>query len=658
MATLTLVLHLRQLYTDRVAAERDTRAALLGKLALSEETARLADDRARALADVRARDRLLEGSAHDTRHVLHALNSAVHFSKAAGGPDSPPADLIALLEASAHHLEDIIASSVSIGNRDGRFLALSVSDPGATIEGLADIYAPIAQRDRIVLTVESSCAGKAIVDEALYARLISNLLNNAIKFTEAGTVTLECKGEEGLLRLTVRDTGPGMPAELAAWLNEHAGDTLAPDLAMRVGTGWRAIREIVALMQGSYVVESDASGTAVTVVLPNPALDGVHALSLDELAAAEPGLRLCDIGELQRAAGAADGRVTVVVADDARAETRVASAAQSQLLLVRPLCRRNARPPLRQGAGQYPCGARLFDQLTAVVGVEFAANFGQVERDGRRSDLQAIADFLVAAAARKQLQDRLLPFGQRHRRRGGARQQILRAARDERIALGHRAQRLVRFLDRIALAHQPARAEVDRAAQRRRPGHPGHHHHVADPARDDLAERGEAVDVGQLEVEQDQRAFALGGEIDPLARGAEAPGEAELVAVREQQSDARMRQLVIVDDDDRPHARTSSPSQRSTDRRGAPRPPPSFCWGIGGPASSTAPELHRADRSGSSSSAACAVRTHSMRCQRRRTAVRAHSEVTNALASTGFPSIDASSSSGAAKNAVLPSRRT
>lgn len=339
MATLTLVLHLRQLYTDRVAAERDTRAALLGKLALSEETARLADDRARALADVRARDRLLEGSAHDTRHVLHALNSAVHFSKAAGGPDSPPADLIALLEASAHHLEDIIASSVSIGNRDGRFLALSVSDPGATIEGLADIYAPIAQRDRIVLTVESSCAGKAIVDEALYARLISNLLNNAIKFTEAGSVALECTGEEGLLRLTVRDTGPGMPAELAGWLNEHAGDTLAPDLAMRVGTGWRAIREIVALMQGSYVVETDASGTAVTVVLPNPALDGIHALSLDELAAAEPGLRLCDLDELHRAVGAGDGRVTVVVADDARAETRVASAAQSQLLLVRPLCR-------------------------------------------------------------------------------------------------------------------------------------------------------------------------------------------------------------------------------------------------------------------------------------------------------------------------------
>ncbi|MCT2559361.1 sensor histidine kinase [Tsuneonella sp. YG55] len=354
MATLTLVLHLRQLYTDRVAAERDTRAALLEKLALSEETARLADDRARALADVHARDRLLEGSAHDTRHVLHALNSAVHFSKAAGGTGSPPSDLITLLEASAHHLEDIIASSVSIGNRDGRFLALGVSDPGATIEGLADIYAPIAQRDRIVLTVESSCAGKAILDEALFARLISNLLNNAIKFTESGTVALECTNDDGLLRLTLRDSGPGMSAQLAAWLNEHAGDTIAPDLAMRVGTGWRAIREIVALMQGSYMVETDASGTAVTVVLPNPASHGVHTLSLEELAGAEPGLRLCEIGALQRGAGAADGRVTVVIANDARAETRVASAAQSQLLLVRPLCREMLHHPYVRGLANIP----------------------------------------------------------------------------------------------------------------------------------------------------------------------------------------------------------------------------------------------------------------------------------------------------------------
>lgn len=335
MASITLMLHLRVLQTQRLEAERRAGAALLEKLALSEETARLADDRARALMDVRARDRTIEAAAHDTRHVLHALNSAVHFGRNAHDAKSP--DLLALLEASARHLEDILASSVSSGGAERRFLALSVCEPAKTVLGLREIYDPIAEQAELELHVRTTAPLMALMDEALFGRVVSNLMNNALKFTRTGRVDVDCDCEDELLRVRVADTGPGMQADQLEWLNEYAGSQQEPDAEIGLGTGWRAIREIVSLMHGTYFVESAPTGTIVTVVFPNPVDCGTSEVSIEELAMLAPEATLVSFDQL--ADVPAGTQAIVVVADDAKAQTRIASAARSSILLVRPLCR-------------------------------------------------------------------------------------------------------------------------------------------------------------------------------------------------------------------------------------------------------------------------------------------------------------------------------
>ncbi|WP_162935749.1 sensor histidine kinase [Tsuneonella amylolytica] len=355
MASITLVLHLRALQTERLQAERRASAALLEKLALSEEAARLADDRARALLDVRARDRTIEATAHDTRHVLHALNSAVHFGR--GARNAGTADLLALLEASARHLEDILASSVSSGGAERRFLALAVCDPARTVRGLGEIYAPIAERAELALEVRAAAPAAALIDEALFGRVVSNLVNNALKFTPAGRVEVDCDCDEGLLRIRVRDTGTGMAADQLCWLNDNAGHSGDADPGIGLGTGWRAIREIVSLMHGTYFIESGPTGTEVTVLFPNPVADGTTPAAITDLAALAPDVAFVDF---ERRADPVTGlRAIVMVADDARAQTRIASAALSEVLLVRPLCREMLDHPYVRGAAKIPAARAL-----------------------------------------------------------------------------------------------------------------------------------------------------------------------------------------------------------------------------------------------------------------------------------------------------------
>lgn len=357
MATISLMLHLRFLQVERIRSERRALGALLEKLALSEETKRLAEERSRAVSEIRLRDRLREESVHDTRHVLHALNSAVHFGQRGNGSVTP--DLIGLLESSARHLEDIIASTVTSGQAGGRFLALRVCDPTATLAGLGDIYAPIAERAGVGLTIFDPTVARALIDEALFARLLSNLINNALKFTANGTVEVRCDSDEGLLRLTVTDTGVGMPPTVLEWLNDHAGDALDPDPSVGLGTGWRAIRDSVALMHGSYLVESTPAGSTVTVLFPNPVGFTATPVSAAELAALAPGAAIVDLAAAEPEAGVADGATVVVVADDATARTRTESAARSQLLLVRPLCREMLDHPYVRGYVTIPAARAL-----------------------------------------------------------------------------------------------------------------------------------------------------------------------------------------------------------------------------------------------------------------------------------------------------------
>src|SRR5262249_23146899 len=108
-------------------------------------------------------------------------------------------------------------------------------------------------------------------------QVLLNLLGNAVKFTERGSVALEARWrpakepESGELELVVRDTGPGIPADSLQRVFEPFQRAAASHV-VGSGMGLTITRRLVELMGGTIAVRSTlGAGTAFEVRLPAPA---------------------------------------------------------------------------------------------------------------------------------------------------------------------------------------------------------------------------------------------------------------------------------------------------------------------------------------------------------------------------------------------------
>ncbi|NID16962.1 hybrid sensor histidine kinase/response regulator [Luteibacter yeojuensis] len=110
----------------------------------------------------------------------------------------------------------------------------------------------------------------AVRGDAIRLRqILQNLVNNAIKFTECGGVSLHMAYEGGSLVMTVTDTGPGMSAELCARVFSRFEQGGSPQRSQGSGLGLAICYELCTLMGGSIRVRSELGrGTAFVVRLP------------------------------------------------------------------------------------------------------------------------------------------------------------------------------------------------------------------------------------------------------------------------------------------------------------------------------------------------------------------------------------------------------
>lgn len=106
-------------------------------------------------------------------------------------------------------------------------------------------------------------------DGELLSLVWNNLLSNAFKFTESGTVSVIMKAEEKHVSVTVKDTGCGIPPEVGKHIFEkfYQGDT--SHNVRGNGLGLALVKRVIDIVNGKITVESDVGkGSAFTVVIP------------------------------------------------------------------------------------------------------------------------------------------------------------------------------------------------------------------------------------------------------------------------------------------------------------------------------------------------------------------------------------------------------
>jgi signal transduction histidine kinase len=107
-------------------------------------------------------------------------------------------------------------------------------------------------------------------DPVLVKRIVSNLLGNAAKFTDMGSITLAAEGYRDTVTIWVRDTGPGIPREDQERLFQRFVQLEATKAKRHQGTGLglAIVKGLTDLLGGSVFVQSEVGrGTTFTVRL-------------------------------------------------------------------------------------------------------------------------------------------------------------------------------------------------------------------------------------------------------------------------------------------------------------------------------------------------------------------------------------------------------
>ena len=223
-----------------------------------------------------AKSRFLASMSHELRTPLNAIigySEMLEEDAAASGHDDLLPDLTKIRSAGRHLLgviNDILDLSKIEAGKTELYLesfgvAALVDEVAATARPLVD-----ANRNRMVVEVADD-VGEMHADLTKVRQTLLNLLSNAAKFTNDGTVTLTARGEGEQVVFTVADTGIGIDAEAIDRLFQPFSQAESSTTRRFGGTGLGLVisRRFCQMMGGDIAVSSvPGEGSTFTVVLP------------------------------------------------------------------------------------------------------------------------------------------------------------------------------------------------------------------------------------------------------------------------------------------------------------------------------------------------------------------------------------------------------
>jgi nitrogen-specific signal transduction histidine kinase/CheY-like chemotaxis protein len=187
-----------------------------------------------------------------------------------------------LILASARNLLTLINSLLDFSKIEAEMMELDISefDPRVLIEELLTLYGVADQKKnvRIHAEIDSGVARRYLGDSFRIRQIFLNLVGNAIKFTERGSVVLRVKsvrseGGRETLRMEVQDSGPGIPADKLDRLFKPFSQVDSSSTRRYGGTGLglSICQKLVELMGGEIGVESTpGQGSTFWFTLPLP----------------------------------------------------------------------------------------------------------------------------------------------------------------------------------------------------------------------------------------------------------------------------------------------------------------------------------------------------------------------------------------------------
>jgi CheY-like chemotaxis protein/anti-sigma regulatory factor (Ser/Thr protein kinase) len=177
---------------------------------------------------------------------------------------------------SGRHLLELINEVLDLAGVESGKVTLSIEavDPGGVIESCLTLAEPMADDRGIELVNRAAGAelGMVSADETRFRQALLNLVSNAVKYNrDGGAVTVEAEEtDDGMLRVSVADMGPGIPVEKQDQLFEPFSRLDAQHSEIEgTGIGLTITKQLVTLMKGRIGFQSSLGrGSIFWIELP------------------------------------------------------------------------------------------------------------------------------------------------------------------------------------------------------------------------------------------------------------------------------------------------------------------------------------------------------------------------------------------------------
>ncbi|HVF63921.1 MAG TPA: ATP-binding protein [Casimicrobiaceae bacterium] len=259
------------------------------------------------LSEVDARkDVFLATLAHELRNPLTPIRNAMHVIRLAGDNRAAVAATRGMVERQLSQLTRLVDDLLDVSRISRSHIELRKERVELQAVVREAIETESALIDHYGHKLDVAMPGNplfVIADSARLVQIVSNLLNNAAKYTPpGGRIRVAVEPREGMLAVTVRDNGIGLPPDMLKTVFEMFTqvDTSLDKSRGGLGVGLALVKRLVEMHSGKVKAKSDGPGQGSAFIVTLPAADGAAIRGATDALDLPPMRREATRGEKRR----------------------------------------------------------------------------------------------------------------------------------------------------------------------------------------------------------------------------------------------------------------------------------------------------------------------------------------------------------------------
>ena len=244
-----------------------------------EEQASILAAREEAMRTSRAKSEFIANVSHEIRTPMTAILGYAEIMRedaAMGRLSDLGSSAGEVIARNGQHILGVVNDIIDAARVEAGQMSISRTaiDLRAISQDAVQFLAARAAAKGIALRFDAGIDGPAttVSDPLRVRQILLNLIGNAVKFTEHGSVTVDLAVSGGRWMISVADTGPGMDAREMALLFRRFSQTSTADSVNGSGLGLALSRQLAHMLGGDLVARSvPGAGTTFTLTLPRTA---------------------------------------------------------------------------------------------------------------------------------------------------------------------------------------------------------------------------------------------------------------------------------------------------------------------------------------------------------------------------------------------------